>query len=123
MDITEILDWCAENNYTLIKKKKHRFDFETIKRIAENSVGIPEGTLTNNTRREENVFGRYLVISYMKGKESVTTTCRRLNLTHAMSSYALKQNILKGNNAYFKDWQNESRKTFVDKIIELGGET
>ena len=60
----EVTDWCEENGYVLVKKRKEMIEPEIIKKLSEKVCYIENGKYVGKHRQGQIAFSRFLVITY-----------------------------------------------------------
>jgi len=122
IDYTEVIDWCKENDYVLVKKIKKPLDFDTVIEIAERACSMEKGESKSGRRFGQLPFTKYLVATYFYNYIPPLIIADRLRLHHTMISYAINQKLFhKSEFKYLKAWQQEAVRQFVNEIELAGG--
>jgi len=122
IDYTEVIEWCKEHDYVLVKKRKKPLDFETVIEIAERACSLEKGESKVGRRFGQLPFSRYLAATYLYNYIPPLILADRLNFHHTGISYAIKQKLFhKSEFKYLKVWQQESVLQFINEIELAGG--
>lgn len=122
IDYNEVINWCKENNYVLVRKRKKQLDFKTVIEIAENACSIEKGGSTSGRRFGQLPFSRYLAATYLYNYVPPLIISSKLNIHRCTISYAMKQKLFhKSELKYLKEWQREAVKQFINGIELAGG--
>jgi len=122
IDYNEVIEWCKENDYVLVKKRKNTLKIETVIEIAENACLLEKGDSTSGRRFGQLSFSKYLAATYLYNYVAPLIIADKLKLHHTMISYAIRQKLFhKSEFKYLKAWQKEAVLQFINEVKLAGG--
>ncbi len=122
IDLKTVLDWCEENSYVLVKKRKPPLQLETVIEIAEKACYLHKDESKDKTRTGSNPFAKYLATTYLYNYMPPNKIAKSLKIHHTMIPYAINQKLFhKSEFKYLKPWQQNALKHFINEVQILGG--